>query len=1117
MQKVNFFIKLLKLSFLRFLDKRINSTYQAPKINAFGYFTDKKQTSAKVRFSSKSEITKDDVAIKDKLDDVEVEENKDELKPVIPSLIKYGVDLTELARNGKLPECFGRESELLEMMEVLVRRQKNNPVLLGEAGVGKTAIVELFASKMVNNLVPFVLANKTIVSLDIALVVAGTKFRGQFEERLKELIQEVLSNPSIIIFIDEIHNLCGAGGSADGANDASNMLKPALSRSGFKCIGATTIKEYKIIQNDPALNRRFQPINVNEPSIEDTVKILYGLRAGLEAYHGVVILPAAIQAAVELSARYINDRFLPDKAIDLIDRAAAGEVIARTTFNEGSRAIALANVALLNLGKLRAEAFRRGDIGTEYVLREAENAYRACLFNWLDNPILATALLLGSDKEPKHVNAEDVSKKDFFETIALQEGFDDEESLHDFEKAKQAIKKNEPLLLDDTASASPLSKALIKKMEIALAKHASTFIASKVTEYSTGKVVKIQTARALSDEKNLSIFHDLKSSSGSSLRLSIYRACVFLYGEWIIEKRLVAFAKNKGRFFDEKLFDSRITDLFKEANFHLYLIKNRVAALKKGFPIARESDFLSEDIEEREEIDHEVTNLRSINSKVVNGFLKNLAPLIEKKVLQSFQKDEAINLTNEELAEVYSLLGHLSTGQGRELAYHIEGPEKIKNARRFADFTPLTREITQGTIRELFSRTTGIPVETLTAKESQKLENLESILHQRVIGQDEAVQVIAKAIRRSRLGVQNPNRPIASFFFCGPTGVGKTEVTKALAFALFGSEKEMVRFDMSEFMEKFSVSRLIGSPPGYVGYEEGGQLTDAVRRKPYSVVLFDEVEKAHPDVLNILLQVLEDGRLTDSKRKLVSFENTVIIMTSNAAAEEILSIVANASHSSDFEIGRKEMLDTSKEIVRSPIHETAAFLSLPPAKDFFFDLKKQIKVEFEKSLKQEEKFFTKNLKGKINDSKKSKKELAPSYLVELKAAVLARLSTMFLPEFLNRLDDIIVFQPLKSDELRKICNIMVVDLVKRMKTKRIILIVDESVKQKLALEGYSPSFGARPLRRLVTKRIEDLVVDEVIKTPVSGIVRIFQISLNAKGKIILRTKKANNSLLVAHL
>jgi ATP-dependent Clp protease ATP-binding subunit ClpA len=518
------------------------------------------------------------------------------------------------------------------------------------------------------------------------------------------------------------------------------------------------------------------------------------------------------------------------------------------------------------------------------------------------------------------------------------------------------------------------------------------------------------------------------------------------------------------------------------------------------------NDFCSEDIESYEESFEILSELEEKRIEVFKEFLKELKPILRKGVIESLKFSSEIKISDTELVTIYNLLGYFSTETGKEFLYNLEDPELIRRARKLGDFSGLKKRITQREVRELLASMTGIPIQSISAVESQKLVNLEATLHKRVIGQEEGISAIAKAIRRSRLGIQNPNRPIASFMFCGPTGVGKTEVTKALAVSMFGAESDMIRFDMSEFMEKFTVSRLIGSPPGYVGYDDGGQLTDAVRRKPYSVILFDEVEKAHPDILNILLQILEDGRLTDSQKRLIPFENTIIIMTSNAAADEIQQIIkAERANGSDSDNKEKLAEEDEKYTVYEDSYAGAIkFLKSPITENFLTDIKEQLSIEFEKSFRNMENYkrYQQELLEKENPGKEKKKETkAPS---NLKSAVLDRLSTMFLPEFLNRLDDIIIFQPLKPEELRKICDIMVNEVAKRVEQKQIILTVEDKVKAKLTREGYNPIFGARPLRRLVTKYIEDLISEDILNnsnnTKKS---RIVNIKLNEADQIIV--------------
>ncbi|MBB2481167.1 ATP-dependent Clp protease ATP-binding subunit [Bacillus sp. APMAM] len=623
-----------------------------------------------------------------------------------PTLDSLARDLTAIAREETLDPVIGRSKEIQRVIEVLSRRTKNNPVLIGEPGVGKTAIAEGLAQQIVNNEVPETLRDKRVMTLDMGTVVAGTKYRGEFEDRLKKVMDEIRQAGNIILFIDELHTLIGAGG-AEGAIDASNILKPSLARGELQCIGATTLDEYrKYIEKDAALERRFQPIQVDEPTTEESILILKGLRDRYEAHHRVSITDEAIEAAVKLSDRYISDRFLPDKAIDLIDEAGS---------------------------KVRLRSYT-----TPPSLKELE------------------------------VNLEEIKKE---KDAAVQS--------QEFEKA-------------------------------------------------------------------------------ASLRDS--------------EQRL-----------REKLEET-------------------------------------------------------------------------KKSWKEKQGQENSEVTVEDIANVVSSW-------------------------------------------------TRIPVSKLAQTESERLLNLEELLHSRVIGQEEAVKAISKAVRRARAGLKDPKRPIGSFIFLGPTGVGKTELARALAEAMFGDEDAMIRIDMSEYMEKHSTSRLVGSPPGYVGFEEGGQLTEKVRRKPYSVILLDEIEKAHPDVFNILLQVLEDGRLTDSKGRTVDFRNTVVIMTSNVGAEA---------------------------------------------------LKRNKFVGFN-----------------IQDNNQDYKDMKSKVMEELKRA--------FRPEFLNRVDETIVFHALEKDQLKQIVTLMAEELVKRLKEQKIELEISEAAKEKIAEKGYDPEYGARPLRRAIQKYIEDRLSEELLK------------------------------------
>ena len=641
-----------------------------------------------------------------------------------PTLDEFGTNLTQMANESKLDPVVGRYNEIDRVIQILGRRTKNNPVLIGEPGVGKTAIAEGLAQRIQQGDIPDILEDKRVLTLDIGLLVAGTKYRGEFEERLKKIMEEIKSAGNVILVIDEVHTLIGAG-AAEGAIDAANILKPALARGELQCIGATTLDEYrKHIERDAALERRFQPVNVGEPSIDDTIEILRGLRERYEQHHRLKITDEALVAAATLGDRYISDRFLPDKAIDLIDEA-------------GSR------VRLMN-SKLPPEA-KEVDKELRTVQKDKEDAVRD----------------------------------------------------QDFAKAGE-----------------------LREKEVELREKIRALM---------------QTSRSSAEE-------------GSSDESAVSTSAV-------------------------------------------------------------------------------------------------------------------------------------------------------------VDTTPMVRE---EDIAHIVASWTGVPVQKLTESESVKLLNMEETLHQRLIGQDEAVKAVSKAIRRARVGLKNPNRPIASFIFSGPTGVGKTELTKALATYFFGSEEAMIRLDMSEFMERHTVSKLIGSPPGYVGFNEGGQLTEAVRRRPYTVVLFDEIEKAHPDVFNLLLQLLEDGRLTDSKGRTVDFKNTLVIMTSNIGSK----VIEKGGGGLGFEFSGESAEDSQYTRIRSLVNE--------------------------------------------------------------------ELKQYFRPEFLNRLDEIIVFRQLNREEVKEIAEIMLKEVFGRMGEKGITLTVSDAFKERLVEEGYNPAYGARPLRRAVMRLLEDSLAEEVL-------------------------------------
>ena len=707
-------------------------------------------------------------------------------KAQFEALERYGQNLTQQAREGKLDPVIGRSEEIRRTIQVLSRRTKNNPVLIGEPGVGKTAIVEGLAQRIVAGDVPSSLKDREIVSLDMASMLAGAKYRGEFEDRLKAVLREVKeSDGRIILFIDELHTIVGAGSSGDSSIDAGNMLKPALARGELHAIGATTLDEYrKYIEKDAALERRFQPVVVGEPTVEDTIAILRGLKEKYEIHHGVRITDAAIVAAAELSNRYISDRFLPDKAIDLMDEAAS---------------------------RLRIEI----------------------------------------DSMPEEVD--------------------------------QAERKLTQMQIEE--------QALMKE----------------------------------SDEVS----------------------------------------------------------------------KERLEALRRDIAAAKE------------ELD-----ARKAEWKNEKDVIQNVQAL--KADIEAAQTEEERATREGDL----SLASEIRYARIPELKKRLEEAERVLNEKQ-DDGAILKEEVSEDEIAEVVSTWTGIPVSKMMQGEMEKLVDLEDKLHERVVGQDEAVSAVAGAIRRNRAGLSDPNRPIGSFLFLGPTGVGKTELAKALAEYLFDTEKAMVRIDMSECMEKFSVQRLIGAPPGYVGYDEGGQLTEAVRRRPYSVVLLDEMEKAHPDVFNVLLQVLDDGRLTDGQGRVVSFKNAIIIMTSNVGSQYIREYAAQENEQS--------MGKMMEDIASGDIETGAKRLA--------------------------------ELANKVQDA----------------------LRATFRPEFLNRIDDVITFNGLSIEAMEPIVKLQLKDVRKRLADRRVTLDVSAAALEHLAIDGFDPVYGARPLKRLIQREVVDRIAQKIVE------------------------------------
>ena len=881
-------------------------------------------------------------------------------------LQKYGIDITLLAKNGDFNNYCDRNNEINTIIEALICRKKNNILLVGEAGIGKKSIIKLLALKIIQNLVPTALLNYQIIEINLYKLLLEFESRTEIETHFNNILKEA-QDRKIILFINDIHNILkNSNNTIETKFNSLHYLEPILLNSNIKCIGTTLPSEFTTFKNNLNVSNNFQDITILEPSALETFRILYNLRPSLEIFYNVEITTHALRSAIELSTRYIFDKFLPNKAIELLDLASAKEIVLENKKKDVSIIKLLITTSLKNLNALRLEAFRRGDIASEFIFYEIENTYHFFILKWLENSNL--------------------------------------------------------LNLNFNTFLTPVSSFLITQLKLTIIKYINYYIKNNTNisiishTSDTQKIVKENIL------KNYYILIKLISKN-ILCKLTFTKISTLIFIEWI---------KNTSNNFKNIIY----------YYFHLYKFYSITKTKISDNTILLNSSNKINTIEEQK-------------IQIFLNYLENLKPLLEKGLLESLNLNSYLNISQKEIQIIYDLLGHYSLTKGwlflknnQNMMYKLSYKTANKNI--------LKLQITPKNIQELIAQITNLPLQSITAKESQNLGNLEMILHQYIIGQEAAIKAISRTIRRVRLGLQTPNRPLSSFLFCGPTGVGKTEVTKALATIMFGSEKELIRFDMSEFMEKFTVSRLVGSPPGYIGYEEGGQLTNEVRAKPYAILLLDEIEKAHPSIFNILLQILDDGRLTDTKKNLVSFENIIIILTSNIAAKEIQSILNVQKASTISTLTNQNNLSKNNS---SQVTLNTYFLQ---------NLKHYIYSELQNTFK---KLTIPTQKIKI----KNKAATNSSVMKNLKKVVLKRLTTVFLPEFLNRLDDIIIFQPLKPEELLKICEIMVKNLINRLRKKNLFIIVTDQVKIKLANEGYNPIFGARPLRRLITKHIEDLI------------------------------------------